>query len=140
METAQVGRGKPAAKQKENPRLKKLSGWNGLSPFSRAVLSVVYSIPRGEVRTYSQVAKMAAKQSGRARYANAARAVGTVMAQNPYAPRVPCHRVVRSDSATGNYSGKGGKEGKMKMLKKEGVKISKNRIDPRAGGRARNMR
>ncbi|MFH1095646.1 MAG: MGMT family protein [Candidatus Micrarchaeota archaeon] len=104
-------------------RLRRLAGWNELTDFERAVLSTVYSIPRGQVRTYSQVAKMAAARSRRASYARAARAVGAVMRKNPYAPLVPCHRVIRSDGSLGEYSGKGGRAGKMRMLKKEGVEI-----------------
>jgi O6-methylguanine-DNA--protein-cysteine methyltransferase len=42
------------------------------------------------------------------------------MAAN-YDPTVPCHRVIRSDGTIGKYSGKGGTEGKRKLLRSEGV-------------------
>jgi O-6-methylguanine DNA methyltransferase len=102
-------------------KLENLAGWDKLTPFQQAVLTVVYQIPRGQVRTYAQVAKMTAKLGHEPRYARASRAVGSVMKLNPYAPLVPCHRVVRSDGTFGNYSGKGGMAGKRAMLKKEGA-------------------
>lgn len=94
--------------------LQKLKGWCRLTPFQQSVLASVYSIPRGQVRTYSQVAR-------RSGYPNASRAVGSVMKMNPYAPFIPCHRVICSDGTLGNYSGKGGRAGKKKLLQKEGV-------------------
>ena len=69
-------------------------------------------IPRGEVKTYSWVAKKVGSP-------NAARAVGRVMALNPYAPHVPCHRVIAVDGTIGGYSG--GIAQKRAILKKEGV-------------------
>ncbi|MDE1798728.1 MAG: MGMT family protein [Candidatus Micrarchaeota archaeon] len=96
-------------------KLDSLHGWKKLTPFQRKVLAAVYRIPRGEVRTYAQVARAAG-------HPNAARAVGSVMKMNPYAPQVPCHRVVRSDGSLGHYSGKGGMAGKRKLLCQEGVK------------------
>ncbi len=99
-------------------KLETLAGWSKLTLFQHKVLSAVYRIPRGQVRAYSQVAKAAG-------YSGAARAVGSVMKKNPYAPFIPCHRVVRSDGTLGNYSGKGGMAGKTKMLAKEGFKIQK---------------
>ena len=102
-------------------RLLKLPGWQKLTLFQQSVLFAVYSIPKGEVRTYKQVAQWAARMSGVKRYALAFRAVGSVMRKNPYAPLVPCHRVIKSDGTLGAYSGKGGKAGKKRMLEKEGA-------------------
>ena len=56
--------------------------------------------PRGETRTYTQIAV----QIG---HPNSARAVANACGQNPYPPIVPCHRVVRSDGSLGGYSGEG---------------------------------
>ena len=70
-------------------------------------------IPKGKVKTYKQVAigiKMA----------KAARAVANACGKNPYAPRVPCHRVIRSDGSLGGFSAPGGIKIKKKLLKKEG--------------------
>lgn len=86
----------------------------GCSAFARRVLEVVRRIPRGETRTYAQVAE-------RAGYPGAARAVGRVMAQNPIPLLVPCHRVVYSDGRLGGYSG-GGPKTKRRLLALEGAK------------------
>jgi methylated-DNA-[protein]-cysteine S-methyltransferase len=55
--------------------------------------------------------------------------VGNAMNKNPYAPGVPCHRVVGSDGSLTGYAG--GLEKKRKMLEEEGVDVSKQRIDTR---------
>lgn len=85
----------------------------GLTPFQRAVLAKTAEIPRGEVRTYSWIAR----QIGRPR---AVRAVGSALARNPVPLVIPCHRVVRNDWRVGEYSG-GGKEAKRAVLASEGV-------------------
>ena len=69
-------------------------------------------IPRGEVRTYGELAAIV----GRPR---AARAVGTAMARNPVPLLVPCHRVVPSSGGVGNYGF--GSDLKAKLLAGEGV-------------------
>ncbi len=84
-----------------------------LTRFQKRVLMAVAKIPKGETRTYKQIAAMIGKP-------NAYRAVGTAVRKNPLAPTVPCHRVVRSDGP-GNYSGKGGPAGKIRMLQAEGA-------------------
>ena len=53
----------------------------------------------------------------------AARAVANAIGKNPYAPIIPCHRVIRSDGSLGGYSGKGGIKTKKLLLKKEGIKL-----------------
>lgn len=60
------------------------------------------------------------------------RAVGQVLKNNPYAPEVPCHRVVRSDGKIGGFMGKiNGKEIEIKIarLQAEGVKVSQGKVD-----------
>ena len=71
-------------------------------------------IPRGSVKTYTQVAKDIGKPL-------AVRAVANAIGKNPYPPRIPCHRVIRSDGSLGGYSAKGGIRAKRMLLKKEGV-------------------
>ena len=53
----------------------------------------------------------------------AVRAVANAIGKNPYAPKIPCHRVIRSDGSLGGYSGKGGIKTKRFLLKKEGVTL-----------------
>ncbi len=77
--------------------------------FTQKVLEVVRKIPRGKILTYKQVAKFAGSP-------NAARAVGSVLKQN-YDPKIPCHRVIRSDGVAGEYNR--GRANKIKLLKAE---------------------
>ena len=84
--------------------------------FQQKVWSYLRKIPRGRVKTYSQVAKGIGKPL-------AARAVANAIGKNPYAPKIPCHRVIRSDGSLGGYSGKGGVKTKRFLLKKEGIKL-----------------
>ena len=84
--------------------------------FQLKVWKYLITIPKGSVKTYKQVA-IAIKCP------KAARAVANACAKNPYAPKIPCHRVIRSDGALGGYSGKGGTRQKLKLLKSEKVSI-----------------
>ncbi|MBI2048428.1 MAG: MGMT family protein [Parcubacteria group bacterium] len=78
--------------------------------FSDRVREFVRTIPKGETRTYKQVAHAA----GRPR---AYRAVGSIMSKN-YDPSIPCHRVVKSDGTLGNYN-RGGPTVKAEILRSE---------------------
>ena len=71
-------------------------------------------IPSGEVRTYKQIAEIIG-------HPKSSRAVANACGRNPFAPTIPCHRVVRSDGGLGGYSGVGGVATKMKLLIDEGV-------------------
>ena len=82
--------------------------------FQIRVWSYLKKIPCGTVRTYSHVAKAIGKPL-------AVRAVANAVGKNPYAPRIPCHRVIRSDGSLGGYSGKGGIRTKKLLLKREGI-------------------
>jgi len=82
--------------------------------FQQKVWSYLSTIPKGEVRTYTQVAKAIGKPK-------AARAVANACGANPTPIKVPCHRVVRSDGGLGGYSGAGGIATKRKLLKEEGA-------------------
>ena len=82
--------------------------------FQVKVWKYLLKIPKGKVKTYKQIA-IAIKKP------NSARAVGNAIGKNPYAPRIPCHRVIRSNGKLGGYSGKGGIKKKLKLLKKEGI-------------------
>jgi methylated-DNA-[protein]-cysteine S-methyltransferase len=68
------------------------------TPFLRRVYRIVVDIPRGETLSYAEVARRAGRPG-------AARAVGAAMAANPFAPVVPCHRVIGSDGRLHGYGG-----------------------------------
>lgn len=80
--------------------------------FAERVRDAVRQIPKGETRSYGEVARAIG-------YPGAARAVGTVM-KNNYDPTVPCHRVVRADGRVGDYN-RGGERAKKRLLEKEGA-------------------
>ena len=84
--------------------------------FQIKVWSYLRKIPKGTVKTYSQVAKAIGKKS-------AVRAVANAIGKNPHPPKIPCHRVIRSDGSLGGYSGKGGIKVKRMLLKKEGLRL-----------------
>jgi methylated-DNA-[protein]-cysteine S-methyltransferase len=85
-----------------------------LTDFQKRVLVATAKIPKGQTRTYKQIAAAVG-------HPNAYRAVGSALKRNPLAPMIPCHRVIKSSGDLGNYSGVGGRHGKMLMLKKEGA-------------------
>lgn len=82
--------------------------------FKDKVHAVVRAIPKGKALSYKEVARRVGKPQ-------AFRAVGTILSKN-FDPRIPCHRVIRSDGKIGNYN-RGGKSAKLKILKREGFKI-----------------
>ena len=84
--------------------------------FQIKVWNYLKTIKKGNVKTYKQVA-IAIKSP------KSARAVANACAKNPYAPKIPCHRVIRSDGGLGGYSGLGGIKQKLRLLKSEKVKI-----------------
>jgi methylated-DNA-[protein]-cysteine S-methyltransferase len=88
--------------------------------FNEKCYSVLRKVPRGKVTTYLEIAKAIESP-------NAARAVGNAMNKNPYAPIVPCHRVVCSDGKVGGFAS--GTKKKIEMLKKEGVEIINGNVD-----------
>jgi O-6-methylguanine DNA methyltransferase len=101
-----------------------------LSPFQQRAVERLRAIPRGEVRTYAQLAREIGAPK-------AARAVGSAMARNPIPLLLPCHRVVRGDGIIGNY-GMGGPAVKRALLQLEGVDlrrlgVSRQRHDLRQG-------
>lgn len=85
----------------------------GMNAFKENVLAVVAKIPRGKTLTYARVA-------ARAGNPRAYRAVGNILNKN-YDPKIPCHRVVRSDGTTGGYNR--GEKKKIEVLRREGAVI-----------------
>ncbi len=82
--------------------------------FQKSVWRALCAIPTGSTLTYTQLAEKIGKPS-------AVRAVANACGKNPFAPDVPCHRVLRSDGSLGGYSGAGGVKTKMRLLKGEGA-------------------
>jgi O-6-methylguanine DNA methyltransferase len=91
--------------------------------FEEKVWKLMERIPKGRVTTYGQIARKLNTK--------AYRAVGNACRKNPYAPRVPCHRVVRSDGTIGGFGGKtSGKtvKEKTRLLRRENVEIRNGKI------------
>ena len=84
--------------------------------FQIKVWKFLKKIPKGSVKTYKEVAIAI-------NHPKAARAVANACAKNPYAPKIPCHRVIRSDGSLGGYSGRGGVKKKVSLLRSEKVQI-----------------
>jgi methylated-DNA-[protein]-cysteine S-methyltransferase len=86
--------------------------------FNQKVWALCARVPAGKVTTYGEIAK-ALKTKGY-------RAVGNALNKNPYAPAVPCHRVIGSSGAlTGFASGLAKKKA---LLAKEGVEVRNDRV------------
>ena len=92
--------------------IKKLKG----KKKKKKVWSQLLKIPKGKTVTYKELARSIGRPK-------AVRAVGNAVGVNPYAPQIPCHRVIRSDGKLGGYSGGGGTKTKRALLIKEGVKL-----------------
>ena len=84
--------------------------------FQKKVWSEIDKIARGEVMTYSQIAKNIG-------HPKAARAVANTCGTNPNPITTPCHRVICSNGNIGGYSGSGGVERKIGILREEGVTL-----------------
>ena len=100
---------------------------DGVSPFAARVYAALKRIPPGQVITYAALARRVGCPSPRA--------VGQALRGNPFAPKVPCHRVIASDLTPGGFVGKtSGTElrSKLRLLASEGVKFEDGRVtDPR---------
>ncbi len=83
------------------------------TPFQRRVWALALRIPRGKVVTYGWMA---------ARLRSSPRAVGQALKANPFAPKVPCHRIVAANGL-GGYGGRMNSAKKRRLLAREGVRI-----------------
>lgn len=90
-----------------------------LSTFQKQLYAKLRQVPRGKVTTYRDLAH--------AIDSTAYRAVGTAMNKNPFAPDVPCHRVIKTNGEVGDYAH--GSAAKVTLLLAEGVEIENNRIN-----------
>ena len=84
--------------------------------FQLKVWNYLKTIPKGSIKTYKQVA-IAIKSP------RSARAVANACGKNPYAPKIPCHIVIRSNGGLGGYSGRGGIKTKLRLLRSEKIHI-----------------
>ena len=80
--------------------------------FERSVWRQLQKIPRGETKSYKEIAIAIGNP-------NSSRAVANACAKNPNPIEIPCHRVIRSDGGMGGYSGPGGIQQKRILLDKE---------------------
>ncbi|MHA1503578.1 MAG: MGMT family protein [Candidatus Heimdallarchaeota archaeon] len=101
-----------------------------LGSYQQAVLRLLAEVPKGTVVTYGDLAKELAFRDSK--YSpSASRAVGTTMKNNLCGPRIPCHRVIKSDGGLGNFRGGelGAVKEKAQMLRDEGVEVVSNKIN-----------
>jgi len=115
-----------------------------MTPFRREVLSLLCMIPRGQWTTYAAMArhinlvrshtsttsppKACPSKTSTVSSKTCARAIGNAMRSNPFAPLVPCHRVLAADGSIGGFGGHWGEEGKFagekrRLLREEGVRF-----------------
>ena len=105
---------------KEIVRVKEIKEMNQkkeVTPFMEKCYKKLCTVPAGYVTTYGDLAKA---------LHTSARAIGRAMNRNPFAPQVPCHRVVAFDGSLCGYAS--GLKKKAALLKAEGVVISKEGI------------
>ena len=95
------------------------------TPYQLAVWRVLLSIPYGEVMSYGEVAREAARLLGKTTYS--ARAAGVAVGHNPISIVIPCHRVIGANGSLTGYAG--GLERKVALLKLEGAELEKNFLD-----------
>jgi methylated-DNA-[protein]-cysteine S-methyltransferase len=96
---------------------------NKITDFQEKVYRTAKRIPKGYVTTYGILAREIGCRSSRA--------IGQALKKNPFAPFVPCHRVISSDFSPGGFQGK--REGlnisrKIRLLSKEGVLFSNGKL------------
>jgi methylated-DNA-[protein]-cysteine S-methyltransferase len=90
--------------------------WRGVPEFHRRVYELALAIPPGRTLTYGEIAQQLGEPG-------AARAVGQALGKNPFAPIVPCHRVLAAGGRAGGFSAPGGTRTKLRMLEIEGARV-----------------
>jgi methylated-DNA-[protein]-cysteine S-methyltransferase len=88
----------------------------GVSTFYQRVYDITRAIPPGRTLTYGEVALQLGEPG-------AARAVGQALGHNPFAPIVPCHRVLAARTGGGGFSAEGGVATKLRMLQIENAQL-----------------
>ncbi|MBO7720962.1 MAG: MGMT family protein [Kiritimatiellae bacterium] len=95
---------------------------SSVTPFQRRVYEELMKVPRGNVITYGELARRINCKSPQA--------IGQALRVNPFAPQVPCHRVIASDGTLGGFNGRrSGPElaRKRVLLESEGVRFFPDR-------------
>lgn len=98
---------------------KRLEECAEITPFQRRVYMELLNVPAGATITYGELARRIGCRS--------AQAVGQALKRNPFAPEVPCHRVIAANSSLGGYFGE--REGEMIDRKRELLENEKKRHD-----------
>ncbi|KIW69148.1 hypothetical protein PV04_05041 [Phialophora macrospora] len=99
--------------------LRRVRSHPSLTPYRKRLYTVLLSVPRGRYTTYAAISEY---------LKSSARAVGNGMRNNPFAPEVPCHRVLAADGSIGGFHGDWGKDGKhaakkIELLRGEGIRF-----------------
>lgn len=106
-------------KESQSMLLGKIASDRRLTEYRKRLYSTLLSVPRGRYTTYAAMSEY---------LHSSARAVGSGMRNNPFAPEVPCHRVLAADGSIGGFCGDWGRDGqhaskKVNLLNEEGVKF-----------------
>ena len=88
---------------------KRLEESTKITPFQRRVYMELLNVPAGSTITYGELARRIGCRS--------AQAVGQALKRNPFAPEVPCHRVIATNGSMGGYLGE--RDGEMIELKRK---------------------
>ncbi|KAJ9611728.1 hypothetical protein H2200_004912 [Cladophialophora chaetospira] len=111
---------KPPTDRKELQRqLERIQSHPSLTPYRKRLYTILLSVPQGRYTTYAAMSDY---------LVSSARAVGSGMRNNPFAPEVPCHRVLAANGEIGGFHGDWGKNGKhaakkIELLRGEGVRF-----------------
>jgi O-6-methylguanine DNA methyltransferase len=96
-------------------QIARIASSSTLTPFRKQTLTLLCRIPSGRWSTYQAMSDYITATS----HKTCARAVGNAMRNNPFAPEVPCHRILSSDGSIGGFGGHWGEEGKFASKKRE---------------------
>jgi O-6-methylguanine DNA methyltransferase len=114
-ETKDVAPGSMIKNIDMSEQIKRIESSSTLTPFRKQTLTLLCRIPSGRWSTYQAMSDHITATS----HKTCARAVGNAMRNNPFAPEVPCHRILSSDGSIGGFGGHWGEEGKFAGKKKE---------------------
>lgn len=119
--------GRQARRSDENPPAADGRGFRPVTEFQKRVYDALGAVAAGRVTTYGDLA--------RSMGCGSARAVGQALRRNPFAPGVPCHRVIAADLSIGGFQGQSGGAAvrrKVRRLAREGVLFAGGRLVDRA--------